>query len=563
MYYGQPGKAVRTFTGSKYQGTGAHSGYMETDINQAPSEVKPRYVLKKSNLPKLPKVNNYRSPENKPGKFNMKYSQIQSVDMNQLNRHNPGHNIGSINNAETGIGNRGKNISCSSDLNNEEYMNQPDPQTMSLPLKSKQPYTTQAPHLIHGNTQVKQDKDFKASETNPSKYVSQVSESSQNDPFKESEITNKNNTYSVTDNPFSDLDSGSPMNKKFRRVNKEAGNNISLNNVINEKGKNQQLPATANQSFLSFNDSVENLKKMNNNLQEENTKLHQTLKERNMKIVELNNKCLNTVNEVNLLKQKHKTKIETLTRNLDNALTNLARLQKIVVSQSHNLEQYKKINQSSKDSVFTIIDSISKNLPSFIANQKNQGSRSNRTNGNNRNNVSPDDSALKNRPSTDNTELVQSSLNQANASSGNVTSSISKLKKVVDLLIRKEDTLKKKIEEVLYPTQIEEEDSNGFELDGLVVNIEKAGEKLADFSNPFYIPSGAPETILEKKDYYIMSNYPDVVNQEVEIKQTDYEDLDNEITKRILKGEGFDSVFQDPTVQNLFFGKNSSKESNK
>lgn len=179
------------------------------------------------------------------------------------------------------------------------------------------------------------------------------------------------------------------------------------------------------------------------------------------------------------------------------------------------------------------------------------------TNGNQNNDNKLDNRGISQDKIEGITRLFGSKLKKGNKgaadSSTNVNSSIKKLKSFVDSLIKKDDHLKKRVEEILQPWK-PEEDVSEFEADGFVFNIEKANDKLADFSNPYYTPTGEPETVLEKIDWKNMNFYPKQSSNQIKDDYKDYEQLDEEITRKILQGEGFESLLEDKHINDLIFG---------
>lgn len=96
-------------------------------------------------------------------------------------------------------------------------------------------------------------------------------------------------------------------------------------------------------------------------------------------------------------------------------------------------------------------------------------------------------------------------------------------------------------------------------LDGICLNIQKAGDKLADFSNPFYIPSGAPETHVHPIDWKDPSTFPKYTP--VKPNKHAYDEIEALITKRILMGEGFESLIEDKSINNLLLANNKKTKS--
>jgi hypothetical protein len=214
--------------------------------------------------------------------------------------------------------------------------------------------------------------------------------------------------------------------------------------------------------------------------------------------------------------------------------------------------------------VFSIIDSISKSI--YV------DSKTHRTNGNAYNAYNAYSNINSNNNNTNREEVIEGTgkYNKLGSktiktisigTTSNIKSSVLKLKNFVNSLIKKDDNLKKKIEDVLQHNSNNETSDNedGILVDGFCLNIQKAGDKLADFSNPFYIPSGAPETLVDPIDWKDPSTFTKYIPAKPIKINHGYEEIEDLITKRILMGEGFDSLIEDKSISNLLLASKSKK----
>ena len=146
----------------------------------------------------------------------------------------------------------------------------------------------------------------------------------------------------------------------------------------------------------------------------------------------------------------------------------------------------------------------------------------------------------------------------------NLSNSINKLKYFVNSFIKQDDDgLKKKVEEYINAV---DDPLGGMEVDGFVINVETTGEKLPDYSKPFYTSSGEPETILEKQDYTkfnLMTNNDGLKKVSTDTINEEFEEADAQITKKILQGEGLDELLEDKNISDILLGGKNPAKSNK
>lgn len=130
-----------------------------------------------------------------------------------------------------------------------------------------------------------------------------------------------------------------------------------------------------------------------------------------------------------------------------------------------------------------------------------------------------------------------------------VKRSINELKSIIDKIIHNEGSLKRKVEEILNPHRmVEEERLHGVEIDGFVITINKTEDQDINFSKSYYEKSGEPETILDPSQFNQLEYKPAFTH---EISNHDYDDIEEQITSKILKGEAND-LFTDDNLSKLF-----------
>lgn len=127
--------------------------------------------------------------------------------------------------------------------------------------------------------------------------------------------------------------------------------------------------------------------------------------------------------------------------------------------------------------------------------------------------------------------------------------SINELKKIIDKIIHNEGSLKKKVEELLNPHKLEEEvNMQGVEIDGFVFTINKTEDQDINFTKSYYEKSGEPETVFDSTQLYQYEYKPAFSHA---ISNHDYNEIEEQITSKILKGQAQD-LFTDENLGKLF-----------
>lgn len=153
--------------------------------------------------------------------------------------------------------------------------------------------------------------------------------------FKE----NKGN-YSITPSNFKEKDKlNQTTNSEFSKIS----NNFNAANFAVDLDKDTDLLSnfqktrtmTGNQNYNNQNNyGADYFKKAYVYLKEENSRLYKLIKETNSKLGELNSKYIKLYNENSALKQESNSKIESLTKSLECALSNFQKLQKSIIDEN-------------------------------------------------------------------------------------------------------------------------------------------------------------------------------------------------------------------------------------
>lgn len=151
----------------------------------------------------------------------------------------------------------------------------------------------------------------------------------------------KNKDLTVELNETYEIIPNIPLSKRNKENENIASNLIEHNVYLNNQIK--VIPYNPN-----YNEKINNL------LKEENLKLAKISIECNKKLVEINSKYIKVVNELNLLKIEFKSKVETLMKSLEVAITNFARLQKVVNGQNEILKMGKESQDKNHSKSYNI-----------------------------------------------------------------------------------------------------------------------------------------------------------------------------------------------------------------
>lgn len=143
-------------------------------------------------------------------------------------------------------------------------------------------------------------------------------------------------------------------------------NALVTNNLLANKLKEEENEISSNnkscllKTTTNINYSIDYYKKLNFSYREENIKLTKIVKEQNAKLSCINNKYLTLKQNIDVIKKEYEDKIEYMVSSLDKTLTNLGRVQKVVLSQNEIIIKLKqeRENNNSKRFIYYLYSAI-------------------------------------------------------------------------------------------------------------------------------------------------------------------------------------------------------------
>lgn len=153
------------------------------------------------------------------------------------------------------------------------------------------------------------------------------------------------------------------------------------------------------------------------------------------------------------------------------------------------------------------------------------------------------------------TKFSGSNLLNNDTSTVKLSTTLSKLKNFVDKIISSETTVNK-VKKLIIDKK-ESADETNFDYGDYVIKINKTDNMLADFTNPFFVKSGAPSTKYVKKDFKEIS-HTKYFKRKTALEN--FNNIDKEITEAILKDGGFEKILDHKMVSEYLLGRAKSND---